>query len=165
MADSGIGLQVEAVRDHAEDEVAGTARAAEIPSGRPAGRVSERQLLGRSRRANSAGGRQKSYRVYVTEAEDGELRARAEEASVTVPRLLFEAAIAGQGETSTERLAIVAELFRVSRLMASVANNVNQLARFANTEGRFPEDAHEVLGEYRRVASQVEREIERLAGA
>ena len=121
-------------------------------------------MFGRKRRANVVGGREKSYRVYVTEAEDQRLVARAEAEGVTVPRLLFESAMASRVETSTERKRVIAELFRVSRQMAGVATNVNQLARFANAEGAFPEDAVFVMGEYRVLAAKVEDLIEKLAG-
>jgi len=124
----------------------------------------EFRLFGRKRRANAAGGREKSYRVYVTEAEDARLVARAEAEQVTVPRLLFESAMASRLETSTERKRVIAELFRVSRQMAGVATNVNQLARYANAEGTFPEDAVFVMGEYRKLAVRVEDLIDRLAG-
>jgi hypothetical protein len=126
--------------------------------------LSEFRLFGRKRRANVAGGREKSYRVYVTEAEDARLVARAEAEQVTVPRLLFESAMASRVETSTDRKRVIAELFRVSRQMAGVATNVNQLARYANAEGQFPEEAHFVMGEYRKLAVRVEDLIDRLAG-
>ena len=124
----------------------------------------EFRLFGRKRRANVSGGREKSYRVYVTEAEDARLVARAEVEQVTVPRLLFESAMASRAETSTERKRVIAELFRVSRQMAGVATNVNQLARYANAEGQFPEEAVFVMGEYRVLAAKVEDLIEKLAG-
>lgn len=47
--------------------------------------------------------------------------------------------------------------------MANVSNNVNQLARYANTEGRFPADAGAVVAEYRVLAAKVENGIDRLA--
>jgi hypothetical protein len=125
--------------------------------------LEEHRLFGRKRRANTPGGREKSYRVYVTAEEDARLVERAEAEQVTVPRLLFESAVAARGETSTERKRALAELFRLTRQMAGVASNVNQLARFANAEGRFPAEAEVVVGEYRRLAAKVEDTIDRLA--
>lgn len=126
---------------------------------------SERRLFGRQRRANVEGGREKSYRVYVTAAEDAALRARAVGAAVTVPRLLFESAMNADIETSTARKQAIAEMFRLTRLMATVSNNVNQLARYANTEGRFPEEAHSVVAEYRVLAGKVDAVMDRLASS
>jgi hypothetical protein len=71
------------------------------------------------------------------------LRERAAELGVSVPRLLVESALSGV-ETSTDRRAMVVELFEVRRLLATVANNVNQLARVANTSGEV--GASERLG-------------------
>ena len=94
-----------------------------------------------------------------------QLRARAVVADVTVPRLLFESAVNANIETTTDRKKVIAELFTLTRLMANVSNNVNQLARYANTEGKFPEEAHAVVEEYRALAGKVERAIDRLAAS
>jgi hypothetical protein len=120
------------------------------------------RIFGRQRRANVVGGRTKSYRVYVTAEEDAVLQSRAEAREVTVPRLLFESALVSGVETSTDRKMVIAELFAVTRLMAGVSSNVNQLAKFANTEGQFPEDAACVVAEYRVLAVRVEDVIDRL---
>jgi hypothetical protein len=123
----------------------------------------ERRLFGRQRRANVEGGREKSYRVYVTADEEAQLRDRAVKADVTVPRFLFESAMNANIETNTDRKKAIAELFRLMRLMATVSNNVNQLARYANTEGQFPDEASAVVDEYRALAAKVEVQIDRLA--
>ena len=123
----------------------------------------ERRLFGRQRRANAEGGREKSYRVYVTADEGAQLRARAVVADVTVPRFLFESAMDANIETTTDRKSAIAELFTVTRLMANVSNNVNQLAKFANTESQFPAEASAVVAEYRVLAAKVEDVIDRLA--
>ena len=124
---------------------------------------SERRLFGRQRRANVEGGRDKSYRVYVTAEEDAQLRARAVVADVTVPRFLFESAMNANIETNTDRKKAIAEIFTLTRLMATVSNNVNQLAKYANTEGQFPADAVAVVAEYRALSVKVEDVIDRLA--
>lgn len=49
--------------------------------------------------------------------------------------------------------------------MANVSNNVNQIASYANPEGRFPADAGAVVAEYRVLAAKVENGIDRLAEA
>jgi Bacterial mobilisation protein (MobC) len=53
---------------------------------------------------------------------------------VSVPRLMVESALSGI-ETPTDRRRLVAELFETRRLLATVANNVNQLAHSANISG------------------------------
>jgi hypothetical protein len=126
----------------------------------------EGRLFGRRRRANVSGEqrRTKKYEVAVSPAEDAHLRARAEVLDVTVPRLLFESAMNAQVLTDTEWKLVGAELFRVSRLLKSVSDNMNQLARFANAEGRFPAEAEEIYAEYRRLVPKLEGTIDRLAG-
>jgi hypothetical protein len=109
----------------------------------------ERRVLGRLRRENAPGGRKKSFQVYVTDAEEAELSRLAELAGMTVPRLLFESALRSDITTSTRRAEAIAEIFAVRRLMANVANNVNQVAKFANSESAFPAEAEALVAEYR----------------
>ena len=98
------------------------------PKSRPVGRV---------RRRREEGARRISQQVLLTEQERDELRARAGELGVSVPRLLVESALSGV-ETPGERRAWIAEVFEVRRLLATVANNVNQLAKVANIGGELP---------------------------
>ena len=101
------------------------------------------RMLDRKRRANTPGGRQHSHKVRVTPEEEGLLLRLAAEQNVTVPRLLVEAALANHGETSTDRRELLASLFHVRRLLASISNNVNQIARATNAgEGAGPELTH-----------------------
>ncbi len=58
----------------------------------------------------------------------------AEAQHVSVPRLLVECALAvTPGQTVTDRRDAIAELFALHRLLTSIANNVNQLARAVNS--------------------------------
>ncbi|MFS0795739.1 plasmid mobilization protein [Microbacterium sp. 1P10AE] len=126
----------------------------------------ERRLFGRQRRANSDTPRDAGRYVVKTNAEeDAQLRARAVVAGVTVPRFLVEAGMNANVETSTEQKQTIAELFALARTLGTVANNVNQLARYANTEGRFPAEAEAVVAEYRGLSARIDETIRRLAGA
>ena len=98
------------------------------PTARPVGRVN---------RGRECEPRRVYQQVTLTVIEQRELRARAVELGVSVPRLLVESALAGV-EAPAERRAWVAELFELRRLLATVANNVNQLAKVANTSGELP---------------------------
>lgn len=126
----------------------------------------ERRLFGRQRRANSDTPRDAGRYVVRTNAEeDAQLRARAVVAGVTVPRFLVEAGMNAHVETSTERKQAIAELFALSRTLGTVANNVNQLAKYANTEGQFPAEAGTVVAEYRGLSARIDETIRRMAGA
>ncbi len=73
-------------------------------------------------------------KVKLSVAEDERLRERAAALGVSVPRLMVEAALSGV-ETPAARRQMIADLFEARRLLATVANNVNQLAKLANTSG------------------------------
>ena len=123
------------------------------------------QLFGRRRRANATPGekRSKRYPVTVPEAEAAEHEAKAAAAGMTVPRLLHESAKSAHVETSTERKAAIVELFSVRREVAGIATNLNQLARYANTEGTFPAEAEAVTAEFRALFPRVTAAVDRLA--
>lgn len=124
--------------------------------------MSERRLFGRQRRANADVPRDRRYVVKVNALEDAQLRGRAVVAGVTVSRLLFESAMNSHIETDTARKEVVSEVFAVRRLMANVANNVNQLARYANTESVFPAEAEAVVAEYRSIVPRLSDALDRL---
>ena len=99
------------------------------PATRPKGRV---------RRARKLVAREVIQKVKLTDEERDQLRARAAELGVSVPRLMVESALSGV-DTPTDRRRLVAELFETRRLLATVANNVNQLAHSANISGQVHE--------------------------
>lgn len=125
----------------------------------------DRGLFGRRRRANAnpADRRGKRYTVTANATEAAELETKAAAAGMTVPRLLHESAKSANVETSTERKAAIAELFAVRREVAGIATNLNQLARYANTEGTFPAEAEAVTAEFRRLFPRVTDAVDRLA--
>ena len=119
----------------------------------------EHRPKGRTRRAREPVARHVVQKVKLTEAERDQLRGKAAELGVSVPRLMVESALSG-AEMPTERRRLVADLFETRRLLATVANNVNQLARSANISGQVAErerlektlgEVDELLADLRRV--------------
>lgn len=108
-----------------------------------------------------------AHQVKVTEAEEAVLVRLAEAAGVSVPRLLVEAATAAEfgagGVTATERRAAVVELMTVSRVLAGVAGNLNQLARSVNAGAEFPPAAVVVRERIRALIPRVQRACEDLS--
>ena len=76
--------------------------------------------------------------MKLSEEERDQLRARAAELRMSVPRLMVESALS-EVETPTDRQQTIAGLFETRRLLATIANNVNQLARSANISGQVHE--------------------------
>lgn len=115
----------------------------------------------RRRRANYAGGRQHRHEVKVSPEEEALLLRAALAQGVTIPRLLVESALtANRGETATERKQLASEMFKAIRLLASVSNNVNQIARHANASGEISAETQATLTAVRRVAMRVEDAID-----
>lgn len=123
------------------------------------------RLFSRRRRANVAGGRQHRHEVKVSPEEEGMLLRLAKEQRVTVPRLLVESALSvSAAETPSERRNAMVELFALHRLLAGIANNVNQIARATNATGEVQAEMRATLDAVRRTAQRVDAAIDALSG-
>ena len=123
----------------------------------------EHRRFGRRRRANVEGGRQHYHQVKVTAEEEALLLQRALVQGVTVPRLLVESALAAErGETVTERRNAAAELFGVHRLLGTIANNVNQMAKATNATGEVQRELSGAMAAVRRVADRIDAVLDEL---
>ena len=89
------------------------------------------------------------------------IRARAERAGVSVPRFLVESAVVGQ-QTLSERHALYRTLLAARRTLAGLANNVNQMARVANTTGHVPGELGELAVALSGAAGALEESLEEL---
>lgn len=118
--------------------------------------------LRRSRRENVPGGRQHRHVVKVTPEEEAVLLRLASEQGITVPRLLVEAATAGGGESATQRRQLLAELFALHRLLGSMANNVNQIAKATNATLETQPDTAAALRGALRVMDRIDDAIDLL---
>lgn len=96
-------------------------------------RTARRRSQGRQQRAQ--GGRRNRVDVKLSDEEMVQVQARAISLGVSVPRLLVESVLYGGVATVTERHQLYRELTQVRRLVAALGNNVNQLARVANSTG------------------------------
>lgn len=117
----------------------------------------------RARQPRLPGGRRHKHTVRLSDAEQEQVAARAIVAGVSVPRLLVEAALAGDEQTASERRAMVAEFLAVRRLLLAVSNNVNQLAKVANATGEAPPELAATLHAAARVMTRLDSVTARLA--
>ena len=122
-----------------------------------------KKQLTRRRRANAPGGRPHQRMVRVTKAEETQLAQLAAEQEVTIPRLLIESALAGVGETPSQRRVAMTELFAIRRQLAGVTTNVNQIARAVNTDGRLPVGSAAALARIEEVVEKIDAAIEGLS--
>src|SRR5690606_21811579 len=85
------------------------------------------------RRRRVEGGRQHRHVVRVTPEEEGQLLALALRYRVSVPKLLIDSALAGGAANAAANASVrdelLTELFKAYRVLAGIANNVNQIAR------------------------------------
>lgn len=90
---------------------------------------------GATRRHRVEGGRPHAVKVRFTDDEFAAVAERAADAQVSVQRFLVEGALAPRRQVVVPA-ALTAELSGVRRLLANLANNMNQIARKLNAGGR-----------------------------
>jgi hypothetical protein len=118
----------------------------------------------RRRRANVEGGRMHRHVIKVTPEEEARLVRIAERHRVTVARLLVESALSEGGETPSERRNQFLELSNLARLVGTVANNINQIARQANSTSEIPADAATAIAGAKSVIHRVDRFLAGMVG-
>ncbi len=115
-----------------------------------------------SRMATVTGGRHNVVKVRLSDRELGQLKERAERASVSLQRFLFEAAMSGSAAQSAQRRQAAGDAQRARIVLTGVANNVNQLAKWANTNHVLPDGFNDALDEVRRATRVLAETTERL---
>jgi uncharacterized protein (DUF1778 family) len=111
----------------------------------------------RMRRA--PGGRSRVIYVRVTEDEDREIRRRAMMQRRSAQRFLIETALSGSAQVSAERSRAQrdAETARIG--LARLANNVNQLAKWANTNQAMPAKFVNLIDDLDRAVEAAEQTV------
>src|SRR5579859_3423847 len=82
---------------------------------------------GAARRHRVEGGRPRHVKIRFTDAEYDAIAARALEARVSIPRLIVDSTLIRRNRVAPSP-ALTAELAGLRRLVANLANNVNQIA-------------------------------------
>lgn len=88
------------------------------------------------RRRRQEGGRPIRPNVRLTVEEDARLQILAAAQHVSVPKLLIDSALSGSAVAAVQQQELVQELFKMNRLLANIANNVNQIAHATNTASK-----------------------------
>lgn len=118
--------------------------------------------FGRRRRANIEGKTQ-YVRVSMSEQERAALLILEERTNRTASEIMVSAALyAENSESLAERRGLAVELMQARRLLATVSNNVNQIARHANAGDEFPKDAAAAVAAARRVADRMYELVDEL---
>ena len=129
----------------------------------------EARVRSSTRRRRVEGGRQHRHVVRVTPEEEAQLLALALRYHVSVPKLLVDSALAGgagaAAENASVRQELLVQLFGAHRLLAGVANNVNQLAKVANATGSVPAETGPALVAARRTAERIDGLVDQLSEA
>jgi Bacterial mobilisation protein (MobC) len=89
---------------------------------------------GAARRHRVEGGRRRELKIRFTDAELDAITARAADAHVSVQRFMVSSSLARRPQPAVP-VQLAAEVASLKRLIANLANNVNQIARRLNSGG------------------------------
>ena len=108
-------------------------------------------------------GKTQYVRVSMSEAERAQLMMREQQTGLSPSALMVEAVFGSADPVAVQlRRNQLAELIQMRHLMATIANNVNQIARHANSTGEVLPETVETLQEARRFGADVLAKIEEL---
>jgi hypothetical protein len=111
--------------------------------------------LWRSRRRNIEGKTQ-YVRVSMSEKERAQLMVLEQQTGLSPSAILVDAAL-GTGDPASlmVRKQELATLLELRRLVATIANNVNQIARHANATGELAAETTATVVEARRIGQEI----------
>lgn len=119
--------------------------------------------MARMRRA--PGGRSRVLYVRLTDAEDRQIRDRAATQGVSAQRLLIESALSGSAENAAARRHAGVEVRAARVILKGIANNLNQMTKWANANHALPVDLVALTEDLGRAVLAVEQTTSGLAMA
>lgn len=119
---------------------------------------------GKTNRDDVPGGRTTKKTYRVSEMEEAVLKAKAAGYGISVARLVVESALSKDGDSHTDRQAMIQELAQIRTLLGRVSSNVNQIARHANSTGEFPADAGAAVDAMRRLMVRIDEAVKAVVG-
>jgi hypothetical protein len=110
-----------------------------------------------ARMRRSPGGRSQVIYVRVTGAEDRQIRDRAAAQGLSAQRLLVESTLSGSAENATARRHAGVDLRAARVILKGMANNLNQLTKWANANHALPGGLGLMTDDVRRAVAAMER--------
>ena len=121
-----------------------------------------RRRLWSSRR--SIEGEPVRVKVSMSETERAQLLALEQRTGMSPSALMVEAVFGSADPVAIQlRQSQLSELLQMRRLMATIANNVNQIARHANSTGELLPETAETVRQAREFGEEVLAKIEELS--
>ena len=117
------------------------------------------------RMRRSPGGRHRFLGVRLTELEELQIRHLAKKVGLSAQRFVIETALSGSAATAAQRRQAQRDAERARLILASISNNVNQLAKWANTNHVLPDTFTACIDDIRRATSAVTDTAQRLGSA
>ena len=119
----------------------------------------------RIRMRRSLGGRSHVLYVRLTDDEDRQIRYRAAQRGFSAQRFVVEAALSGSAQGATARSQAALEVRAARVVLKGVANNLNQLTKWANANRALPTHLDRLVEDLARAVVTTEETAAALGGA
>lgn len=119
------------------------------------------------RRRRKTGRRGKHYHVTVTPEEHAEIDRRATIHRRTIPHFLVESAMAedsGLRASAKELDAVDTDVMWVLRQLGAIGNNLNQIAKVANSTGQIEPGLEPAIDRINELSSRVRQTVDAVDG-
>ena len=113
----------------------------------------------------SPGGRSHVLYVRVTQEEDRRIRNLAAQEGLSAQRFLIETALSGSTQSAAFRRHAAVEMRAARAILRGVANNLNQLTKWANANHALPTSLDRVVEDLSRAVLTVDTTSAGLASA
>lgn len=108
--------------------------------------------------------REQFYKLRLNSAERDMLDAAAALHGLKLSRYLVEAGRAmGRGSNVAERRELIDELMGIRTLLGRTSSNINQIAKWANSNEQFPQDAAAAVRFARELMQRIDAVVKDLA--
>jgi hypothetical protein len=115
-------------------------------------------------REHSEEKREQVYKLRLNSAERDMLDAGAALHGLKLSRFLVEAGRAmGRGSSVGERRELIDELMGIRTLLGRTSSNINQIAKWANSNSAFPDDAEAAVRFARDLMLRIDAVVRELA--
>ena len=103
------------------------------------------------------GGRHQRLVVRLTEEEERQIRHRADDKGLSAQRFVIEAALSGSAHSAAARRHAAVEVRAARVILKGVANNLNQLTKWANANHALPTHLDRLMSDLDRAVLAVEQ--------
>lgn len=114
------------------------------------------------RRRKNLSGQRVIMKLTMTDVERAQLRRMEVQTGRSAQEILLSSALSSEPISPVERRALASSLLQLRYELSSVGNNLNQVARHANSTGELQPEIHDLVAEIKHQLNTINEALEEL---